>query len=75
MAAFFTSLAFTPRAASRRAPVFATPRIYQRRSIHLTAAAARVAAAAGEILLFFWTLLALAFQLLVIAGFLETGGT
>ena len=65
MAAFLTSHTFTPRGAPRRASVFATPRVSRRRSIHLAAAAA------GEILFFLWTLLALAFSLLIMAGFLE----
>ena len=71
MAAFFTSPIVTPRVASRRARVFATPRTSQLRTVHLAATAARVAAAAGEILLFLWTLGVVAFALLVIAGFLE----
>jgi hypothetical protein len=71
MAAFLTSHTFTPRVAPRRASVFATPRVSRRRSIRLAAAAARAAAAAGEILFFLWTLLALAFSLLIMAGFLE----
>jgi fatty acid desaturase len=71
MAAFFISYIVTPRVASRRASVFATPRTNQLRTSHLAAAAARVAAAAGEILLFFWTLGVVAFSLLVMAGFLE----
>jgi hypothetical protein len=71
MAAFFISYIFTPRAATRRAPVFATPRTNQLRTAHLAAAAARAAAAAGEILFFLWTLGVVAFSLLVIAGFLE----
>ena len=71
MAAFFTSHILTPRVASRRAPVFATQRANQLRTVHLAATAARLAAAAGEIVFFLWTLLALAFSLLVMAGFLE----
>jgi hypothetical protein len=69
MAAFFTSHTFTPRVASRRAPAFATPRANQLRTVHLAATAARLAAAAGEILLFLWTLLVLAFSFLITAGF------
>jgi hypothetical protein len=71
MAAFLTSHTFAPRVEPRRASVFATPRVSRRWSIHLGAAAARVAAAAGEILFFLWTLLTLAFSLLIVAGFLE----
>jgi TRAP-type mannitol/chloroaromatic compound transport system permease small subunit len=71
MAAFFTSHIFAPRVALRRASAFTTPRVSRRRSIHLGEAAARVAAAAGEILFFLWTLLTLAFSFLIMAGFLE----
>jgi hypothetical protein len=73
MAAFFTSHfpsnTFTPRAVAGRASVFAAPRVDRRRTIH--AAAARLAAAAGEILFFLWTLAVFAFASLVMAGFLE----
>ncbi len=71
MAAFFTSLSFAPLVASRRTPKFATPRTHQLRTVHLAATAARVAAAAGDVLLFLWTLGVVAFALLVIAGFLQ----
>jgi hypothetical protein len=71
MAAFFISYIFTPRAPSPRAPVLATPRTNQLRTVHLAAAAARGAAAAGEILFFLWTLGVVAFSFLVMAGFLE----
>jgi len=71
MAAFFISYIFTPRAASRRAPLFASPHTDQLRTVHLAAAAARGSAAAGEILFFLWTLGVVAFSFLVIAGFLE----
>jgi hypothetical protein len=71
MAAFFISYIFTPRAASRRPPVFASPHTNQLRTVHLAAAAARGSAAAGEILFFLWTLGVVAFSFLVIAGFLE----
>jgi hypothetical protein len=71
MAAFFTSHTFAPRVAPRRASVFAAPRVSRHRSIHFGAAAARVAAAAGEILFFLWTLLTLGFSFLIMAGFLE----
>jgi hypothetical protein len=71
MAAFFTSHTFAPRVAPRRASVFAAQRVSRRRSIHLAVAAGRAAAAAGEILFFLWTLLALAFSFLIMAGFLE----
>ena len=71
MAAFLISHTLTLRVAPRRASVFATTRVSRRRSIHLAATAARVAAAAGEILFFLGTLLALAFSLLIMTGFLE----
>jgi hypothetical protein len=75
MAAFFTSHfpsnTFTPRAVAGRASVFAASGVNRRRTIHPAATAARLAAAAGEILFFFWTLAVLAFAFLVIAGFLE----
>ena len=69
MAVFFNSPVFTPGAASGRASVLAAPRAIRRRSIHLGARAARVAAAVGEIVFFLWTLLSLAFALLVVGGF------
>jgi hypothetical protein len=69
MAVFFNSPVFTPAAASRRASVLAAPRVTRRRSIPLAATVARVAAAVGEIVFFLWTLLSLAFSLLVVAGF------
>jgi hypothetical protein len=71
MAEFFSSHTFTPRVAPRRAPVFAAQRTNELRTVHLVATAARWAAAAGEIVFFLWTLLALAFSFLVIAGFFE----
>ena len=71
MAALLISRTLTPCVAPRRASAFATPRVSRRRSVHLAATAARVAAAAGEILFFLWTLLALAFSLLIMTGFLE----
>ena len=74
MVAFFSSRIFTPGAAPRRASVLTARRVHRRRSIHLAAAhlaaaAARVAGTAFEILFFVWTLLAVAFSLLVVAGF------
>ena len=71
MAALLIPRTLTPRVAPRRASVFANPRVSRRRSIHLAATAARVATAAGEILFFLGTLLALAFSLLIMTGFLE----
>jgi hypothetical protein len=68
MAAFFSSHIVLHGVAPRRASV-AAPRVNQRRSIHPAAIAARAAAMAGEVLFALWTLLALAFSLLVMAGF------
>jgi hypothetical protein len=69
MAAFVSSNIVSPGVAPRRASVFAAPRVNRRRSIHPAAIAARVAVTAGEILFILWTLLALAFSLLIMAGF------
>lgn len=69
MAAFFYSHLVSSVAAPRRASVFAAPRVNRRRSVHPAVIAARVAAAAGEVLFFLWTLLTLAFSLLVMVGF------
>ena len=51
------------------ASVFAVRRASARLSIRFAAAAARAAGAAGEIGMFVWLLLAIAFGLLVMAGF------
>ena len=69
MAAFFNRHAFVPIAASERAPVFTGRRGIERRTSRCAAAAARVAAAAGEIGLFLWMSLALALSVVVMAGF------
>ena len=68
MAVFFSPV-FTPGAASRRASVHTARLVNRRRSIHLAVATARAAGTAFEILFFLWMLLALAFSLLVVAGF------
>jgi hypothetical protein len=68
MAAFSNLHLFLPGALSRRASVLLSRRGTGRRSNHF-AAAVRLAVAAGEIGLFVWMVLALAFWLLVMAGF------
>jgi hypothetical protein len=70
MAAFFTSHVVSPAAAPRRASFFASPRANRRQSIYPAAIVVRAAAAAGETLFALWTLLALAFSLLVMGDFL-----
>jgi hypothetical protein len=70
MAAFIRAFILVPGAASRRASALSTHRGIQRRTMHLYAMAARVAGGAGQAALFVWTVLALAFSLLVMAGFL-----
>jgi hypothetical protein len=69
MAAFFSSPIVSTGVAPRRASVFAAPRVNRRRSMQPAAIAARVAVTAGEILFFLWTLLALAFSIIVMADF------
>jgi hypothetical protein len=69
MAAFINSFIAVPGAASHRPPVFATPRLDRRSSFRLATVTRRV----GEILLFLWMGLALAFSFLVVAGFLLSG--
>ena len=56
-----------------RASVYPARRAIERPSIRFAAAAVRVAAAAGEIGMFLWLALAIAFGLLVMAGFCATG--
>lgn len=68
MTAFFNFHVFVPGTPSRRVSPLAIPRGFQRRSVHF-AAAARVAVAVGETLLLLWTVLVLAFSLLVMACF------
>ena len=70
MAAFISAFILVPGVASRCASALSTHRDIQRRSTHLYAMAARVAGAASQAVLFVWTVLALAFSLLVMAGFL-----
>jgi hypothetical protein len=68
MAAFSNFHFFLSSALSRHASVLPTRRGFDRIANYF-AAAARVAAAAGEIGLLLWMVLALAFSLLVMAGF------
>jgi hypothetical protein len=68
-AAFLTSHILSPVAAPRRASALSAPRVNRRRSMHPAAIARRIAVAAGAILFFLWTLLAIAFSLLVMADF------
>jgi hypothetical protein len=69
MAAFSSFHIFASGALSRRASVDSTPRVKQYRTSTLAEVAVRARAAAGEIVAFLWTVLALAFSLLVMAGF------
>jgi hypothetical protein len=69
MAAFSSFHGFVRGAPSQRASGVSTPRVTQGRTANLAEAARRVIVAAGEIALFLWTVLALAFLLLVMAGF------
>ncbi len=69
MAAFSKFPLFVPGTRSQGASVFSTRRRIERRSTLFAATAARVAAVAGEIVLFLWMVLPLAFSLLVMAGF------
>jgi hypothetical protein len=69
MAAFSSFHSFVPGAPSRRTSVASTPRVTQGRVTNFAETARQVIAAAGEIALFLWTVLALAFSLLVMAGF------
>jgi hypothetical protein len=69
MAAFSSFHSFVPGAPSQRASGVSTPRVTQGRVTNFAETARQVIAAAGEIALFLWTVLALAFSLLVMAGF------
>jgi hypothetical protein len=69
MAAIFSFPIIVPGGAVPRTPVFSTLRLELRRPMYLGASAARLLAAAGEIFFFLWTVLALAFSLLIVAGF------
>jgi hypothetical protein len=69
MAAFSSFHGFVPGAPLQRTSVVSTPRATQRRVTHFAETARQAIVAAGEIALFLWTVLALAFSLLVMAGF------
>ena len=75
MAAFFGFRAFESAAPSQRVAVPAASRLLRKRAYQvwaprLRAGTRRAAAAAGELVLFLWTVLVLAFALLIAAGFL-----
>ena len=57
-------------ALSRRVSVPVVARLLQRWAGHFAAIARETAAAAGEIVLFLWTILVLGFAVLIVAGFL-----
>jgi hypothetical protein len=69
MAAFSSFQFNKPGALSQRASVASPPPILRRRATALAEMASRVRVVCGEILLLLWTILALAFSLLVVAGF------
>jgi hypothetical protein len=69
MAAFSSFHGFVPGAPSPRASVVSTPSVTQGRVTNFADTARQVIVAAGEIALFLWTVLALAFSLLVMADF------
>jgi hypothetical protein len=69
MAAFSNFHLSVAGALATRASVFPARRAIERPSIRVAAAAVRAAAAAGEIGMFLWLALAIAFGLLVMAGF------
>jgi hypothetical protein len=70
MAAFFSSIHFVESGApSARAPVISTRRAAAHPTPYLVEIAARAGAAIGKAVLLLWTMLALGFSLLVIAGF------
>ena len=68
MAAYLIFHLFIPGALSQRASAFTKQRGIERRSSRFASAAGRAAVAVGEFGLFIWTVLALAFWLLVITG-------
>jgi len=68
MAAISNFYLGVPNVASPHASVFAAARIKERRSTRFARTAARAAGIAGEIMLFIWTTLALAFWVLILAG-------
>jgi hypothetical protein len=70
MAAFSNFHFVESGALNRRVSILVIPRLLQRWAGHFAAIARETVAAAGEIVLFLWTILVLAFALLIAAGFL-----
>ena len=68
MAALSSFHFFEPRALSQRAPVGLPPRIWRRRASDFGEIVVRMLAAAGETVLFVWTVFVLAFWLLILVG-------
>jgi hypothetical protein len=73
MAAFSNFHLSVAGALAPRASMFPARRASQGLAIRFAAAAVRAAAATGEIGMFLWLVLAIAFGLLVMAGFFVTG--
>ncbi len=69
MAAFSGFHGFVRGAPSQRASGVFAPRVTRDRATNFAEAARRVIVAAGEIALFLWMVLALAFSVLMMAGF------
>jgi hypothetical protein len=70
MVAFHNLHAFAPAALSRRASFTLAHRDLRALSAHLASRAVRATMAAGEIVLFTWMVLAIAFSIGVMLGFL-----
>jgi hypothetical protein len=68
MAAILTDRLLSPRAGSTAAGFSRTPRVTRRRSIELTEILKRIWSATCEGLLLLWTLIVVAFFLLMAAG-------
>jgi hypothetical protein len=68
MAAILTDRLLNPRAGSPAADFFPTSRVTRRRSIELTETLKRIWSVACEGLLLLWTLIVVAFFLLMAAG-------
>jgi hypothetical protein len=66
MAAFYT---LTRGATFPRAPAILIPRATARHGVHRTAVATAIRGAIGQVLVCLWSVLALGFLLLVLAGF------
>lgn len=69
MAAFYNFPFFAPIAVTQRASVAFARRVSRRPAIDFLELAVRVRGAAGELALFLWTMMVLAFSALVMAGF------